>query len=302
MKRVQHRVAVLALCLLAVGSSLLVGCHGNTQNAQSAPTDMKSYDLRGKIVSVDAAGGTVTVDHEAIVGLMDAMTMNYKLKDKNVASELHPGDRITAKLLVTKYDMFLDQIVITAQAKPDYKPTADYHVPQPGEVVPNFHFINQSGRTRYLHEYRGRVLLITFIYTRCPLADFCVRMSRNFATIDKSLNADPALYAKTHLLSISFDPAFDTPSVLRSYGGAFTGRESKETFAHWEFAATPQKDLAKVEQYFDLGVTTASDKTLSHSLSTMVVGSDGKIVAWYPNNEWTPQAVEDVMRKAVVGI
>jgi cytochrome oxidase Cu insertion factor (SCO1/SenC/PrrC family) len=196
----------------------------------------------------------------------------------------------------------IDQIVITAQAKPDYKPTADYHVPQPGEVVPNFHFINQSGRTRYLHEYRGRVLLITFIYTRCPLADFCVRMSRNFATIDKSLNADPALYAKTHLLSISFDPAFDTPSVLRSYGGAFTGRESKETFAHWEFAATPQKDLAKVEQYFDLGVTTASDKTLSHSLSTMVVGSDGKVVAWYPNNEWTPQAVEDVMRKAVVGI
>ena len=97
--------------------------------------------------------------------------------------------------------------------------------------------------------------------------------------------------------SISFDPAFDTPSVLRSYGGAFTGRESKETFSHWEFAATPQKDLAKVEQYFDLGVTTASDKTLSHSLSTMVVGSDGKVVAWYPNNEWTPQAVEDVMRK-----
>jgi protein SCO1/2 len=164
--------------------------------------------------------------------------------------------------------------------------------------VPNFAFLNQKGRVRHLHDYNGRVLLITFIYTRCPLADFCVRMSRNFAQIDKELDTDPALYAKTHLLSLSFDPAYDTPQVLKSYGEAYTGRYTKETFAHWEFAATPQKELDKVEQYFDLGVTPGENHTLSHSLSTMVVGRDGKVAAWYPGNDWTPQAVEDVMRKA----
>jgi protein SCO1/2 len=192
----------------------------------------------------------------------------------------------------------MDEVVIVSQAKPDYKPTANYHVPQPGEAVPDFAFLNQSGRTRHLHDYAGRVLLVTFIYTRCPLSDYCVRMSRNFAEMDKSLSSDAALYSKTHLLSISFDPAYDTPGVLRSYGGAYTGRFTKETFAHWEFAATPKNELQKVEEYFDLGVTPGKDKTLSHSLSTMVIGRDGKVVAWYPTNDWAPGDVVDVMRKA----
>jgi protein SCO1/2 len=191
--------------------------------------------------------------------------------------------------------------VVISQAKPDYKPTADYHVPQPGETVPDFAFLNQSGRTLHLHDYSGRVLLITFIYTRCPLSDFCIRMSRNFAEIDKQLSADPAILAKTHLLSLSFDPAYDSPAVLRSYGEEYTGRGMKENFAHWEFAAVPKKKLDDVEQYFDLGVTPGDDGTLSHSLSTMVVGRDGKVVAWYPDNEWRPQDVEDIMRKAVLG-
>ena len=84
-------------------------------------------------------------------------------------------------------------------------------------------------------------MLVTFIYTRCPLPDYCIRMSRNFATIQKQLAADPQLYDKTHLLSISFDPAYDTPKVLRSYGGAYTGKYTKEKFLHWDFAVPSER-------------------------------------------------------------
>ena len=122
-------------------------------------------------------------------------------------------------------------------------------------MVPDFALLNQSGKTIHLAQLKGKVVLLTFIYTRCPLAEFCPKMSSNFAEIDKALAADKRDYAKTHLLSVSFDPKYDTPAVLRSYGGAHTGRFNDEEFRHWEFAAPAVAELPKVEQYFDVGVT-----------------------------------------------
>ncbi len=270
--------------------------------ASEFSADTTTYHLRGRIVAVH--GPDVTLDHDAIPGFMNAMTMSYKLKDPAIASELHSGDLITANLLVHKEpDGFnnevLDNIVITAQARPDYKPAVQYHVPTPGDIVPNFALLNQSNRTIHLHQFRGRAVLLTFIYTRCQTADFCPRMSRNFADIDKALEADPALYRQTHLLSISFDPAYDTPEVLRSYGGAYTGRFTDETFKHWDFAAPPPADLAALTQYFDLGVTGADPKSLTHSLSTILIGKDGKVIAWYPSNDWQPSEVLTRLKAAV---
>ena len=124
-------------------------------------------------------------------------------------------------------------------------------------------------------------------------------MSRNFAEVDKGLAADPHLYAGSHLLSISFDPAYDTPKVLRSYGGAYTGQFTKEKFQHWDFAAPSEKDLPAVEQWFNVGVTPGDSNSLTHSLSTLVIGRDGRILKWYPTNEWTPAELVDDVKKAV---
>jgi protein SCO1/2 len=147
----------------------------------------------------------------------------------------------------------------------------------------------------HLGQFRGKILLITFIYTRCPLADYCPRMSRNFAELDRALAKDPALYAKTHLLSVSFDPKYDTPAVLKSYGGSYTGKFTQEKFEHWDFAAPPVKELPDVLKFFVLGVTPEKDKTITHSLSTLVVGPDGKVANWYGTNDWTPdQLLKDV--------
>ena len=191
----------------------------------------------------------------------------------------------------------VDHIDVIGQARPDNVPKVQYHVPQPGEPVPDFQLLNQSGNTIHLEQFKGRVLLLTFIYTRCPVADFCPRMSANFAEIDQSLATDPKLYAATHLLSISFDPAYDTPAVLRSYGGAHTGRFTNETFKHWDFAAPSVAELPKVEQFFNVGVTPDAQQ-LTHSLSTVLIGKDGRIVAWYPSNEWKPADVLAQMKQA----
>jgi protein SCO1/2 len=279
-----------------------VGCHGAaTPKAASGRTQAqaqaKKYHVRGIVVSSDAKTGAVTLDTEAIPGYMGAMTMPYTLAQPNIATELHPGDTITATLTATADADTLDEIVVVGQAKPDYKPAITYNDLQPGETVPDFAFRNQNGRIVRLTQWKGKVLLLTFIYTRCPLPNFCVRMSRNFAGIDKELQKDQQLYAKTHLLSVSFDPQYDTPAVLRSYGGAYTGNYTKETFAHWDFAAPTEQELPKIMQFFDVGATPETDRTITHSLSTVLIGPDGKVFRWYPGNEWTPDQVLADVRK-----
>lgn len=285
---------LMALPLLLI---LVSGCHQD-----KAPRPERQFPVKGKIVSTMPDKGEVMLDHEAIPGFMEAMTMPYRLADPSVLSELHPGDRITATL-ISGYDaagpvnMRLTNIVVTAQAKPDYLPKTQYHVPTAGETVPGYPLLNQSGKTIDISTFKGKVVLLTFIYTRCGMSEFCPKMSRNFAEVDKALAADPALYAKTHLLSISFDPAYDTPKVLKSYGGAYTGRYTNETFGHWDFAAPKIKDLPGVEHWFSLGVT-GEGLQIQHSLATVIVGKDGKVIAFYPTNDWKIDDVVNAMRQA----
>lgn len=296
-----RRVVQILMCGLALLLPM-AGCHSVRPQSSTAGGAVKQYAMKGIVVGSDPAHGEVTIDSEAIPGFMEAMTMPYKVKDLNVLQDLHPGDHMTGVLLVNDDSTLLDQIVITAQAEPDYKPQAQYHVPSPGDAVPDFHFTNQNGQQISLRQFRGKALLITFIYTRCPLSDYCPRMSRNFAAIDKSLQADPAISGKTHLLSISFDPAYDSPTVLRSYGEAYTGNYTKEKFEHWDFAApSSQDDLPKVLQFFDVGATPGENHTITHSLSTAVITPDGKIAQWYPTNDWKPEDVLLELEKAARG-
>ncbi|HEY0759432.1 MAG TPA: SCO family protein [Acidisarcina sp.] len=294
LKALEVRLLSVMIALTAALTAL-AGCSRPQHTTEAAILPGKQYHVRGKVVSTDQSKGEVTLDSDAIPGFMEAMTMPYKLKDPGIVNELHPGDEITATLLVNDIDDRLDQVVVTAQAQPDYKPTIIYNELKPGDPVPDFKLLNQSGRQIHLSQFRGKVLLITFIYTRCPLPEYCSRMSRNFAEIDKALEKDPALYARSHLLSISFDPDYDTPPVLRSYGGAYTGRFTTENFAHWDFASPSKADLPKITNFFVVGVTPEQDKTLTHSLSTLVIAPDGKVYRWYPTNEWTPgQLLHDV--------
>lgn len=284
--------AMGSFLLLGAVLAALSGCHSAASSApagSSAATAQKTYSVRGKVVSVDAMDGVISLDTEAIPGFMEAMSMAYTLSNPSVATELHPGDRITAQLQMNEHGPVLSDIDIIQQAVLNVKPAAQYHVPKAGDLVPDFHLLNQSGRRIRIGQFRGKVLVLTFIYTRCPSSNFCPLMSRNFAKLDRMLAADPRLEAGTHLLSVSFDPEYDTPAVLRSYGGAYTGRYTQERFQHWDFAAPGEKELPDVLHWFGVGVTAGQGKILQHSLSTAVIGPDGRIRYWYPTNTWTPQ-------------
>jgi protein SCO1 len=145
--------------------------------------------------------------------------------------------------------------------------------------------VNQSGKLISLHQYRGETLLLTLIYTRCPFPDFCPRVSHEFAKIDKQVRADPARYGKTHLLSISFDPAHDTPRVLREYGFSCARSKDPSLFAHWEFAAIPQDELRSFADYFALSYKEEG-ALITHSLSTAVISARGTIFKWYHGADW----------------
>ncbi len=296
----QGRMAGLLLLAVTISLAGITGCHSGPKekaagNAASSCT--KQYSVRGKVISVDARDGVISLDTEAIPGFMEAMSMAYTLQNPSVASELHPGDKITAQLQLGAQGAVLSDIVVIQQAMLNVKPAAQYHLPQAGDTVPDFKLLNQSGRWIHLHQFRGKVLVLTFIYTRCQSSQFCPLMSRNFAKLDQMLAADPRLYAHTHLLDISFDPKYDTPAVLRSYGGAYTGRYTKEKFQHWDFAAPSPAELASVLEWFDVGVTSKDGKILLHSVSTAVIGPDGKIRYWYPTNDWKPQQVFENARQ-----
>ncbi len=178
-------------------------------------------------------------------------------------------------------------------------PRSSITCPQPGDAVPDFKLHNQDGRAIHLDQFRGKTLLVTFIYTRCPLPNFCPLVTHNFAVIDRQLAANPALYAKTHLLCVSFDPEHDTPARLRAYGAQYIGSDAQSAFAHWDFAVPSQPELLEMAKFFDVGITQGADDTITHTLSTTLIDAHGKVAQFYPGNEWTPdQVVADVRKTA----
>jgi len=245
-------------------------------------------------VAVDKTDRTATIAHEDIVGYMPAMTMPFKIKNDADLEMVKPGDQVTGTLVVDDLSSWVE-ITAIIEGGPPVSQTVDVPgEPKPGTEVPDFGLINQDGKRIHLAQYRGKTLLLTFVYTRCPQPDQCTLMSHNFAAIDQALQKQPETYDRTHLLTISFDPDYDTPKVLRSYGASHTERYSDETFQHWEFATGSKDEVKGIAQFFGLRYyhdTESNDEQVIHSMRTAIVGSDGKIVKLYRGNEWKPEEV-----------
>ena len=279
---------------------VFTGCRSSQNSQDQSDTGVKVYHLRGKVVSTDVPHAIVVLDHEAIPDFMEAMTMPYPLKDPSIISELHPGDVITADVLVSKtgqQTVLLDHIVVVAQAKPDYKPAVNYHVPTAGDSTPDFKLVNQDGHAIHLEQFKGKTLLVTFIYTRCPLPNFCPLVTRNFAAINSQLVGEPKTYAKTHLLCVSFDPEHDTPTVLRAYAAGYITGDTKAALAHWDFAVPSKTELMEMAKFFNVGMSDGENGSITHTLSTTVIGPDGKVAQFYPGNEWTPDELLAEVKK-----
>lgn len=260
----------------------------------------KRYELKGKIIEVNKVERTATIEHEEIKDYMPAMTMPFFVKDDVELNIIKPGDTISTTLVVEGKSSWIEQSTISEGVPPDVQSMDVPGEPKRGEEIPDFHLTNQDGKPIRLAQYRGKTLVLTFIYTRCPQADQCPLMSENFHQIDQELQKDQAFYARTHLLSITFDPEYDTPKVLRSYGAALTGRYSDETFQQWEFATGTEEQVKGVAQFFGLRYfhdTDSGRDQVIHTLRTAVIGPDGKLIKIYRENKWKPEDIVADLRQ-----
>jgi protein SCO1/2 len=278
-----HRQTRTALLILIAALALIPAA------CKKAPAPQaKRYHLVGTVISIDTAHNSANIDGQEVPGFMAAMAMPYPVHDSKALGALLPGDQITADIVVTDNDTYLDNIVVTKKGTGPANTTGPAHLPQPGEKVPDFALINQDGKRIRLRSYQGDVLLVTFIYTRCPFPTFCPLVSQNFAKVYAQLRKDPGMDSrKIRLLTISFDPKHDTPEVLKSYAARFNGTTGGNPFARWEFAAVPAKELPKVANFFGLYYSVSGDQIV-HSLSTSVISPDGTIYKWYEDNTWKP--------------
>lgn|SRR4030095_3441516 len=280
-------IQVTVLIAFLIG---ITGCRSTTAN-------QKRFDLKGKVVAVEPEKHLVTITHEEVKDYMPSMTMPFTVPSDADLQILAPDDEVTATLVVDGAQSWLENLVIRKQSA--NAPEAPGMVEaNEGDELPNYGLVNQDGHEIKLQNYRGKTLLLTFIYTRCPVPEYCTLMSNNFAAVDKQLQQQPAIYDKTHLLSITIDPDYDTPQVLRSYGAAHTERYQDETFAHWEFATGTKDQIKGVAQFFGLRYVQGSDQIV-HVLRTVIIGPDGKIAKIYRDNQWKPEdAVKEMERLA----
>lgn len=281
-----HLIALVVLGASACG----------VQTSTSVPTasdNAKRYPMKGKVVSVDRDNKRAKIHHEEIEGFMEAMTMDFPIHSDWVWNELKPGSEVRAELVVdstAKDPYWLENIGIIAAGIPGQESPANENAAQIGAEVPDFTLTNQDGRKISPKEFRGKALAITFIYAKCPLPEYCIKMSTNFSDLANQLNADPERRDRIRLLSISFDPENDTPEKLRSYGLGYLGKDAKPDFTVWQLAVGKDAEVRKIADFSGLRYEVdPSDKALiNHSLRTVVITPDGKVHKVLSGNEWTP--------------
>ena len=270
----------LALGILAVLVALLSGC------------GPKEYEVTGVIKEVRTAGPDVVVRHDAIPGYMDAMTMPFPVRDASVLTGLQPGDAVKFRLSVTRAESWSDRFVVTAKAtnaaseasaaSTSEKPTVlndpsgvsfykDVPELKVGDPLPAYVLTNQDGRRITTDDFRGRVLVLNFIFTRCPLPDFCPRESMTMTSAIRQLRRDGP--TNFHVVSVTFDPEHDTPKVLAAYGRRY-GHDASE----WTFATGSFDSIQPLGSHFGLYFSRAvTPDNMNHNLRTVVIRPDGKV-------------------------
>ena len=279
--------AVTFTALLALALGCLAGC-------QSTP---KRFVLHGHVLAKDDQFRQLTLNHEAIPGFMPAMAMSYTVKDSQGLNAVEPGDQITADIVAASGENYwLEHLTVTDSSGRAAAAAAALPPPlRSGAPIPDVALTNQDGKTLHLRQFKGKAVLVTFIYTRCPFADFCPRISSQFAAIHNELARTSPDLASTHLVTISLDPAYDTPHVLRKYGlGYLQGKP--EEFSHWDFVATSAPDLKKLAAAFGLAYYDQGNQ-IAHSMETVLIAPDGSVARSWPGSGWQTSEVLAAMRR-----
>jgi protein SCO1/2 len=294
----------------------LAGCGGTESNQKktvSSPqqeqqvTTSKSFTMKGTVREINAAEKEVTIAHDAMPGFMGAMTMPFNVPKAELLEDVQPGDEVEGKIdvvfernRVKSYQLKTLEVTNPAPVtmKLNLGPSGatlstKKPVLKPGEVVPDFVMTTQDGKAIKLSDLRGKVVVLTFIYTRCPLPDFCPASDAAFGELAKVLGEVRERADQVRLLSLSFDPEHDTPEVLRAHAQR---RGAKPPL--WSFAVARHDELEKVAEPLGLSYGPMKNEII-HNLSTAVIGPDGKLVQLYLGKAGTAWTVGEVSQRVV---
>src|SRR5579859_4415651 len=271
-------------------------------HAQSAPspdpaeTGAQVFAARGVVREFSSNDQTVTISHEAVSNYMSAMTMPFKVRDTREMSGLHPGDVVTFRLHVTQTDSWVDRITrignVPLSESKQLAPPPPAHGRNP---LWYYKFTNELEQAVSLNDFHGQALAITFVYTRCPLPNYCPRLSRNFQEASHKLESLPGAPTNWHFLSVSFDPEFDTPAVLQAYGDSYQYDPK-----HWSFLTGPPEKIAALAE--QSGVHYQSDNGLiNHNFRTLIVDGNGHLQTVFPvSGDFSDSIVAEIIKAAAV--
>jgi protein SCO1/2 len=248
------------------------------------------YTTNGLVLRIDRPGAAVTISHEAFPGFMDAMAMPFDLRGSARNAALTAGDRVRLRLAVKGGRSWVDRLQLISAAPVDagllQTPAVPALVPV-GSPLPDFELIDQTGSAVSLSSLKGKVVAVTFIYSRCPLPDYCPRMVENFRVVRSRFAA--RMDRDLVLLTISFDPKYDTPQVLAGYAAA-----SRAGGPGWHFLTGDPSRIERVCNAFGIQYW-AEEGLITHSLETAVIDRDGRLAATVEGKEFTPQQLGDLV-------
>ncbi len=284
------------LPVLPLAGILLWGCGGPEPAAVDPAAGVESWPVTGRVEAVESEGTVLRVSHREIEGYMPAMTMPFAVGEAAIPVRAREGDLVSFTLHVAESSSWIDGIEVVGRAaggagSDGGSPLA---LLVPGDPLPPCSFVDQSGRAVSLEDHRGSVLALTFIYTRCPLPDFCPRMSVHFQMACQLLEQEADL-PSWRLFSLSFDPEFDTPEVLRRYSSAFSCVP-----ARWDFLTGEREEIDALARQVGLSLSRTEGSLVDwdHSLRTVIVDPGGRLHRVLIGNQWEPRDLADAMKAA----
>lgn len=257
------------------------------------------FEVKGIVQSVKEDRSGAIIHHEAIPDYMAEMVMALDVKDAAELDGINVGDAIRFRMHATDEGHWISDVVRTATDQKVIEP----EVPAVevdtsvfvGKTLPNVPLTSQDGETRGLLDFRGKAVALTFIFTRCSLPDYCPLMSSNFRALQTKLAEQERLAGKWQLVSVSFDPAFDTPAVL----GQYASRLSADPEA-WSFMVGDEESTSRLAKSVGLRYQAQEDPSvISHNLRTLILGPDGRIARLWVGNEWTSDELVEVMEQVL---
>ena len=260
----------------------------------------QEYPVTGLVLDVDRSRNTFTASIQAVPGFMQAMTMPFAVRQRKDLDGLVAGAAVQFMLVVNQKSSHAERIRIVRYQSAEQDPlaasrlklltelagSAPPRVLAIRETVPDFRLTDQERRSVALSDLRGKVVAVNFIYTSCALPNFCLRIANNFGVLQKRFKA--RLGRDLVLLTITFDPVHDTPEVRAHYASRWDADP-----ATWHFLTGPARDVRRVCRLF--GVDVFPDEGLmNHSLHTVIINRDGKMVANIEGNQFTAGQLGDL--------